>query len=230
MAFTDAIFDGQATLEGLRAQRVDQLTELAPLLLSRAAVPVMVLEFTVILEHVKPDVLVDARMRKRARPEDQRGVAPFTIGLGPNFVAGQNTDVVIETSWGEELGKIIYQGESKALAGQPRVFGGHSRDRFIYAPEPGHIRTDCRIGDRVVEGQVVAYLDDRPLLAPLAGILRGLAHDGVPVQAGAKVIEVDPRGDPAYVFGLGERPGRIGDGVVKAVSEWHDRLEVASPT
>jgi xanthine dehydrogenase accessory factor len=76
----------------------------------------------------------------------------------------------------------------------------------------------------------VGYLDDRPLLAPMAGILRGLCHDGVPVEAGTKVIEVDPRADPTHVFGLGERPGRIADGVLKAVSEWLNRLEVPSAT
>jgi hypothetical protein len=37
--------------------------------------------------------VIDARMRKRAVPEGQRGLAPLTIGLGPNFIAGENVDV-----------------------------------------------------------------------------------------------------------------------------------------
>ena len=54
-----------------------------------------------VLAAVLPDVLVDARMRKRAQPETQRGLAPLTIGLGPNFVAGQTTDLAVETQWGD---------------------------------------------------------------------------------------------------------------------------------
>jgi xanthine dehydrogenase accessory factor len=32
------------------------------------------------------------------------------------------------------------------------------------------------------------------------------------------VLEVDPRGDPALAFGIGERPARIAAGVVAALS------------
>ena len=68
-------------------------------------------------------------------------------------------------------------------------------------------------------GEVVATIGDEPLAAPLDGILRGLTHDGVEVAAGAKVVEVDPRGDPGKVFGLGVRPRRIGEGVLRAIEE-----------
>ena len=57
------------------------------------------------------------------------------------------------------------------------------------------------------------------LAAPLSGVIRGLTHSGVPVAVGTKIIEVDPRGDPAAVFGLGERPRRIAEGVCRAVAE-----------
>ena len=58
----------------------------------------------------------------------------------------------------------------------------------------------------------------RPSLAPLDGILRGLTHDGARVAAGAKVVEVDPRGDPAGAFGVAERPARIASGIIEATS------------
>jgi xanthine dehydrogenase accessory factor len=60
-------------------------------------------------------------------------------------------------------------------------------------------------------------IDGAMLAAPLGGVLRGLTHDGVEVTAGTKVIEVDPRGDPALVRGVGERPARIADGVLQAI-------------
>jgi xanthine dehydrogenase accessory factor len=50
-------------------------------------------------------------------------------------------------------------------------------------------------------------------------VLRGLTHTGVDVAQRTKVIEVDPRGDPAAAFGLGERPKRIAEGVLKALAK-----------
>jgi len=61
--------------------------------------------------------------------------------------------------------------------------------------------------------------------APIGGVLRGLTRSGVNVTARTKVIEVDPRGDPAGVFGLGERPRRIAEGVLKALA----KARVAEP-
>jgi xanthine dehydrogenase accessory factor len=47
--------------------------------------------------------------------------------------------------------------------------------------------------------------------------MRGLTHDGVPVEQGTKVVEVDPRGDVSKVVGIGPRPLRIGEGVLAAI-------------
>jgi len=48
----------------------------------------------------------------------------------------------------------------------------------------------------------------------------------VPLRA--KVVEVDPRGDPALCFGLGERPQRIAQGVLDAVDLLRARLAAPS--
>ena len=220
MAFTDAVFDGSCILEGLQAWRVDHLAGLGEALGQRRGVLVVVAALEELLRAVSsaPAVLVDARMRKRAVPERQLGLAPLTIGLGPNFVAGETTDLVIETSWGDRLGMILTAGASAPLAGEPRTYGGHARNRFIYAPAPGTFRTACRIAEMVEVGQIVASLDNRELRAPLSGILRGLTRDGVPVEFGTKCVEVDPRGDIANVIGIGERPGRIAEGVAQAIA------------
>jgi len=73
------------------------------------------------------------------------------------------------------------------------------------------------IGESIRAGAVVAQIDDTPLLAPLDGLIRGLTRDGVTVTIGLKVIEIDPRGQDAVVTGLGERPARIADGVLRTV-------------
>ena len=220
MAFTDAIFDGKAELEGVQAVRWDDLTTLSDALASPQFIPVFVGEFNHLLETIQPEVLIDARMRKHQQPETQRGLAPLTIGLGPNFVAGETTDLVVETSWGEAMGKVIEQGPTRPLKGEPREIGGHARERYVYAPDAGTFYTDHQIGDRVEQGQVIARINAAILHAPLTGILRGLTHTDVLVSAHAKVIEIDPRSDSAQVEGIAERPARIADGVLSAVQTW----------
>jgi len=219
MAFTDAIFAGTCELEGVQARRVDEPAELAAALERRDAITVTTIDLTAVLGALRPAVLVDARMRKRARPESQRDLAALTIGLGPNVVAGETTHLAIETQWGEDLGRVLEAGATRALGGEPRSFDGHARDRFVYAPLAGVLRTSARIAQRVRAGEVVAMIGDEPLAAPLDGILRGLTHDGVHVEAGAKVVEVDPRGDVSKVTGIGERPRRIGEGVLRAIEQ-----------
>jgi xanthine dehydrogenase accessory factor len=216
MAFADAIFDGTCELEGIRARRVDE-TALLRGDGDDAGAVVTTARFEDALAAVQPDVLVDARMRKRAQPECQRGLATLTIGLGPNFVAGETTDLAIETQWGEHLGAIVERGPTSPLGGEPREFDGHARDRFVYAPCSGVMCTQARIAQRVAAGEAVAAIGEVALLAPLDGILRGLVHDGVPVDAGAKVLEVDPRGDVSKVTGIGARPRRIAAGVLAAI-------------
>ena len=216
MAFADAIFDGSCELEGVRARRVDEAAALREA--ADGLVVLTTIAFESALGAIEPDVLVDARMRKRGQPEGQRGLAPLTIGLGPNFVAGQTTDLAVETQWGDELGAVVEHGPTRRLGGEPRDFDGHSRDRFIYAPVAGVLRTRAQIGQPVRAGETVAAIGDEPLRAPLDGILRGLVHDGVPVDAGAKVLEVDPRGDVSKVTGVGVRPARIAAGVLAAIA------------
>jgi xanthine dehydrogenase accessory factor len=216
MAFADAIFDGRTILNGVEAIRVDELDAVSAILARHTVVPVVAGDFRVVLGLIAPDVLIDARMRKRDCPETQRGLSPLTIGLGPNFVAGETTDVVVETSW-EQLGRVVTRGAALPLRGEPRAIAGHARDRYVYAPVAGTLFTSCAIGQQVAAGEVIARIDETPLTAPLSGVLRGLTHDGVPVAAGTKVIEIDPRGDPALVRGIGERPARIADAVLRAV-------------
>lgn len=220
MAFADAVVDGVAVLEGIEAVRVDDLGAVPEWFAARRAIPVLVADLSSVLRAVSADVLVDARMRKRTQPECQRGLAGLTIGLGPNFVAGETTDLVVETSWGDELGQVLARGPTRPLAGEPRPIAGHGRDRYVYAPLDGVFRTTRRIGDAVGAGDVVAHIGTTLLRAPLDGRLRGLTRDGVPVVAGTKVIEVDPRGPAAVVRGIGERPARIAEGVLHVIQAW----------
>ncbi|CAN5852127.1 selenium-dependent molybdenum cofactor biosynthesis protein YqeB [soil metagenome] len=220
MSFADAAFDGSAQLEGVTATVYEDPRTLVEAVEARRVIPVYMGDLFEVLRFLHTGVLVDARMRKHAHPESQIELATFTVGLGPNFEAGMTTHVVIETQWGDDLGKVLSSGRTKELAGEPRNYGGRARERFIYAPVVGVFRTTCRIADRVEPDEVVASIDGLELKAPLAGILRGLVHDGVVVPERAKVVEVDPRGDPSKVLGIGERPRRIAEGVLEAISSF----------
>lgn len=215
MGFTNATFDSRASLDGIDAVRVDLPDEQDPM---SGNVLVSCIPFDELIAAVSPDILVDARMRKRTAPEDMRGLAALTVGLGPGFIAGENCDIAVETSW-EDLGRVITEGPTLEFRGEPREIGGRRRERYVYAPVAGRFRTDLDIGDNVAEGQIVATIDGTPLKAPLTGVLRGLTHDGVDVQERTKVIEVDPRGpEAANIYGIAERPGRIAEGVMGAIS------------
>jgi len=219
MAFVDALYQKTAELEGIIARRAQGIRDLSFMLRCRRAVPVIDGPLDQVVAEVQPEVLIDARMRKHDQPEAQRGLAPLTIGLGPNFEAGKNVDIAIETKWGDELGLVIREGSTRALAGEPQPIAGQARERYVYSPAAGTFTTRFNIGDLVVQGQEVARIGDMLILAPLSGCLRGITHDGATVGKGSKIIEVDPRGDARSAHGLGERPRRIAEGVLKAVEE-----------
>ena len=220
MSFTDAVFDGRAMLDGVEAQFIKRLYLLRGALVAHQVIPVVVKDLYELLKILRPNILVDARMRKHLQPEIQQGLAELTIGLGPNFIAGETTDLAIETNWGESLGQIIQHGATHPLQGEPREIDGHARDRYVYAPIAGTFHTALQIGNSVIQNQEIARVDSVPLLAPITGILRGLTHNGVPVTQKTKIIEVDPRVHNAQVSGIGERPARIAEGVVIAIQNW----------
>lgn len=97
MAFTDAIFEGRTSLVGLEARLIKRNFLLRGILVEHEIVPVTVGKIETVIKAIHPQVLVDARMRKHHRPEPQINLAPCTIGLGPNFVAGSITHLAVET-------------------------------------------------------------------------------------------------------------------------------------
>jgi len=116
MAFTDAVYDGSAALDGVTARRIDRIEAIGGELAARAVIPITTADLSPVLAALKPAVLIDARMRKRHQPERQIGLAPLTIGVGPNFTAGETTDLIVET------GRIVAR-DMRARFGiaQPRL-------------------------------------------------------------------------------------------------------------
>ena len=216
MAFSDAVFDGFAQLEGVTTRRIDGAAGLAEVW-AAGEVPLLFCDLSLALAGRRWDVLVDARMNKQVTPERQIGLAPLAIGMGPGCTIGGNVDVAVETSW-DELGRILWAGTTLPLGGEPRAVLGHARDRFRYAPKAGTVRSQARIGQTVGQGEVIAWVDDAPVLAGFPGVVRGLTHDGVPVELGNKIAEIDPRIGSVRLTGLDERPRRIAEAVAEIVA------------
>lgn len=220
MAFTDAWFGGRATLDGVVALLVADVEDLVRHLATTETIPCTAAPIDTVANTMRPDALVDARMRKRAVSEDLRALAAVVIGLGPGFTPGCNCTAAIETAWGDDLGMVLPNLPAAALAGEPRALGGAGRERFVYASHDGVWQTDCHIGDRVVEGDLIGTLVGATgittVRAPLSGSLRGLSHAEVTLRAMQKMVEIDPRPQPEC-HGLGARPAAIARGVIQAL-------------
>lgn len=231
MCFVDAVFDGACVVAGAAARRVDwpDAAETAwalNLWLPLAVAP----DLPHWLDRLGIDLLVDARMRKHDTVHpDLRPLARHTVGLGPGYIAEHNASVAIETAWGDHLGRVIDAGPTRRQAGDPRPILGAGRERLVYSPIDGVFDSDLHIGEAVMRRQPVGWIEGRngrtELVSPLTGSLRGLTRPGLRVASGTRVVEVDPRGDPALCFGLAERPRRIAQGVLQAL----DRLSPPIP-
>jgi xanthine dehydrogenase accessory factor len=216
MAFTDALFDGVATLEGVQAQLLTDVAEVTGCWAMARAIPIMTLPESLLAAAIRFDVIVDATMRRNHWPQDVRDRAACFIGLGPGYAPGQNCHVAIETQWGAAMGQVLREGQAAQRSGGPRALAGVTRERFGIAPADGQWRTAVMLGAAVSVGDAIGTLGEYVVRAPINGHLRGLARDGVQVTAGQRLLEVDPRPEP-QIFGLGERPRAIAAGVASVL-------------
>ena len=196
VSLCEAVYEGETTVEGLRAVRVASLAE-ADAVWAQNAVPVLVDPKGNCLAAAKPAVLVDAIIAKK-NLGTTLDMAPLTIALGPGFVAGQDVDVVVETKRGHKLGRIIREGAAAPNSGVPGIIGGYGAERVLHAQAAGIFRNLHSIADFVEAGEAVAEIETPdgqrlPVVTQISGILRGLLRDGYPVTKGFKVADVDPR-------------------------------------
>jgi hypothetical protein len=59
------------------------------------------------------------------------------------------------------------------------------------------------------------------------GLVRGITRDGTLVAAHAKVVDIDPHALGAFASGIGERPSRSAEGVLRAIRESPTHAPVA---
>jgi xanthine dehydrogenase accessory factor len=219
MCFAGAVVAGSAELEGLRAVRCGDAAQAAALADRPGVIPLLVTALDDPLP-LPAEALIDARMRKRHEPPVQLDQAPLVIGIGPGFVAGRHVHLVIESNHGARLGRVIGEGAAEAYTGRHRLVEGYGAERYLYAPHAGTFHSGRALLEAVAPGETVGRVDDTPLPAAAEGILRGLAYDGLRVEAGAKLAEIDPTGKPDNCRGIHERPARIAAGVLEALARF----------
>lgn len=195
VSLCEAVYEGKTTVEGLTAVLVSDVKE-AEAVWAEGNVPMLVDPEGGCLAEVKPAVLVDAIIAKKNLGTN-RAMAPCTIALGPGFTAGEDVDVVIETSRGHNLGRVITSGTAKPNTGRPGNIGGYTVERVIHSPAKGIMHNIHAIGDVVEAGEDIAWIEtdgEKVLVnATIPGIIRGLIREGYPVTKGFKIADIDPR-------------------------------------
>ena len=161
-------------------------------------------------------ILVDARMAKR-NIDTQIDQADLVIALGPGFTAGVDCHAVIETMRGHRLGRVIWQGSAMPNTGTPGLVAGKGAERVLRAPKAGTVEWQFEIGALVEEGAVIGDVDGGSIIAPFAGVLRGLIAPGTAVAAKLKIGDLDARGDVSACFTISDKALAIGGGVLEAI-------------
>jgi len=197
VCFAEAVFAGETTVEGVVARRVPDGAA-ARAGLNRGVIPIL----------VDPE----AGCREELAP-----AIPLVIALGPGFTAGVDCHAVIETNRGHNLGRVIWQGSAQADTKIPSEVAGYSATRVLRAPADGHVTPHHAIGDRIAQGEIIAEVSGQPVVAPFAGVLRGLIHATVQVTAGLKIGDLDPRARVEHCFTISEKSLAVGGGVLEAV-------------
>ncbi len=219
VAFASAVYEGEITVEGVRASLVKEIPQEF-----NDYIPVMVDPSCNILKGFSPHVLVDARMMKH-NPDIKKDMAPLVIALGPGYEAGKDAHKVIETVRGHFLGKIIEEGQAFPDTGVPGEVGGMSLKRLVKAPASGIFTAEHKIGDSVPEGDILGRVGGKEVLAVTGGVVRGLIKEGLHVKKGLKIGDVDPRGKKEYVITISDKARSLGGSVLEVIlSEFSDRI------
>ncbi len=237
VCFSEAVFEHAKTVDAVTARYVMSLSEVdAHHELGDIALTTQPLDQ--VMAEWPPDIYVEAAML-RANWGLTKGMAPLVIALGPGYHAGKDCHALVETVRGPRLGRVLQSGQPLEPA-PPAEILGFTRERVIKAPRTGIFRTGYDIGHRVEQGEkigLVVFLfarddlykgipvdSEAPVVARISGVIRGLLRDGVPVEAGDKIGDIDPRGVTDDLAHVSDKAQRVAEGVLEAIVLNADRL------
>lgn len=218
VSFCEAAYENSWTVEDFRARLAASPGQVVEIL-DRQEIPVLMDPDLEVISSFgwRPAAIIDARLIKHSAPA-LRADSPFTIGLGPGFIAGQNCHAFVETQRGHTLGRVYWNGSASADTGQPE---GDPR-RVLRAPISGILSGCANIGDHLETDQRVATVtasdgETCEIRSPFPGVLRGLIRPGIAVSRGWKIGDVDSRDQREYCFLTSDKALAIGGGVLEAI-------------
>lgn len=216
VCYGEAIYEKEFELEGVVSKFSISIEDIKKIW-GENKVPIFIDPYMKIISKIKPDILIDAIIAKKNLGM-KKDLAPLTIGLGPGFEAGKDVHIVIETNRGHNLGRIIKKGRAMENTGIPGVIAGYGKERVVYSSNQGVIKVISDIGTFVEKNEVLAYVDEIPLKAPLTGIVRGMIRDNSFVKQGLKVCDIDPRKEELEnCYTISDKARTISGGVVEAI-------------
>ena len=217
VCFSEAVHEGSWRVQGRTARHVAR-PEDCPSCWRQGEIPVLTCPEADSLAVLRPDIFIEATLRKRPSPLGQE-LARLVLALGPGFTAGRDAHLVVETH-PDFCGQVLDSGQARAPL---RAATDPPDKRHIYAPEDGLFRTAARLGDRRQCGEPVGFLHTAgatlALRAPMTGMLRGLLRDGTPVRRGVKLADMDDR-PHISPYTPSTRAAALGLAVARLVRQW----------
>ena len=230
VSFSEAVYDGTATVEGVTAERIASADRASVNhMLEEGRVPLLVDPEGSSIPLLKPDIVVDAIIAKK-NLGTAKEMAPLVIGVGPGFTAGEDVDLVVESMRGHNLARIFTTGSALPNTGIPGNIGGFTKERVLHAETAGYMKNIRQIGDIVEKGEEIARIYEKmtedgtfsgsyvSVEASISGIIRGLIREGYHFQKGFKIADIDPReSELANCFTISDKARSIGGSVLEAV-------------
>lgn len=230
VSFSEAVYDGTATVEGVTAERIASANKASVNhVLEEGRVPLLVDPEGSSIPLLKPDIVVDAIIAKK-NLGTAKEMAPLVIGVGPGFTAGEDVDLVVESMRGHNLARIFTTGSALPNTGIPGNIGGFTKERVLHAETAGYMKNIRQIGDIVEKGEEIARIYEKmtedgtfsgsyvSVEASISGIIRGLIREGYHFQKGFKIADIDPReSELANCFTISDKARSIGGSVLEAV-------------
>jgi xanthine dehydrogenase accessory factor len=221
VSFCEALYEGDMIVEGVKAESI-QKPEEVQLVWARGNIAVCVDPQWKSIEVLKPHIVVDVTMAKR-NMGTKNDEALLVIGVGPGFTAPDDVHIVVESNRGHDLGRVIYEGAAEPYTGIPGPMMTYTKERVLRSSVAGKVKHVLKIGDSVNKGDLILYVGDKPLTAPIDGILRGLIRE-IDVVEDEKIGDVDPRSKKEYCNTISEKARAIAGGVLEAVMHVFNRL------
>ncbi len=243
VCYSEAILDGTQTIQGVRGRYVRNVDETVQAN-TEGDIAVAALGLEDVLHDWQPKIFIEAAMLRKNWGL-KAGIAPVVIALGPGYVVRKDCDAVIDTVRGPDVGAVLEDTGERLVDEPPAQILGYAGERSVKAVRDGIFFTHHKIGGEVGQGERIGTVvsvygveDFRqgvpvdasyPVTARIAGVVRGLLRDGVPVKKGDRIADIDPRGQTDDLDQISDKAHRVAEGVHEALMGLLDEVAKRHP-